>query len=105
MKIGSKSTAKRVSKRWFWILLPLVLFGCDRNVSRARDGYWGHESGYSIGQAIGFTESGSHQLHNDRTIYVDSAWVATLVSADDSLMVILSLSNEKGTYQKMPVYE
>jgi hypothetical protein len=105
MKIRSKSIAKFVSQRWFGILIPLMLFGCDRSVSRARDGYWGHKSGYSIGQAIAFTESGSHQLHNDRTIYVDSAWVATLVSADDSLMVILSLSNEIGTYLKMPVYE
>lgn len=103
METGLK--AKYIGQRWFWILIPLFLFGCDRSVSWARDGYWGHESGYSIGQAIAFTESGSHQLQNDRTIYVDSAWVATLVSADDSSMVILSLSNEKGTYLKMPVYE
>ncbi|MEY3444793.1 MAG: hypothetical protein RLZZ519_3074 [Bacteroidota bacterium] len=103
MKTGLK--AKYIGQRWFWILIPLFLFGCDGNVSRARDGYWGHQSGYSIGEAIAFTESGSHQLQNDRTIYVDSAWVATLVSADDSLMVILSLSNEKGTYRMMPLYE
>ncbi len=103
METGLK--AKYFGQRWFWILIPLFLFGCDRSVSRARDGYWWHESGYSIGETIGFSEFGSHRINDDKTIFLDSVWVATLVSVEDSILVLTSRNNEKGAYRLMPLYE